>query len=60
MKQQVLESDEQESQKVTEQTRRVYEPPALQEDDVFERAVYAACKLSPMSPQFCNPIGVSS
>ena len=40
--------------------RRSYVPPALKEDEVFERAVYAACKASDMPPDFCDPIGFSS
>ena len=42
------------------EAKRSYEPPALLEEEVFERAVYAACKLSPMPPQFCNPPAPSS
>jgi hypothetical protein len=40
--------------------KRPYESPTLLDEEVFERAVYAACKLSPMPPQFCNPPAPSS
>ena len=40
--------------------RRSYVTPALKEDEVFERAVYAACKGDWKPPLFCDPIGTSS
>ena len=40
--------------------RCFYEPPTLMEDEVFERAVYAACKSDWFPPESCNPVGINS